>query len=168
MPSSDPLSATTSPHFVSCRGRAQRLGQAKSRASRGQRGVALIEALVSILIFSFGVLGLLGLEAQAINFSVNAEDRTRAALFASEIASYLWVNNTVTPTAAQKTIWSNNILLANNTQGGLNAGTVAVNTVGPPTTANSADIIITWKQQSDPTSAVVTQTLTTRVTIPSL
>ena len=49
--------------------------------------MALIEVLVSILIFSFGVLGLIGLEASAINYSVDAEDRSRAALFASEISA---------------------------------------------------------------------------------
>jgi type IV pilus assembly protein PilV len=53
--------------------------------------MALIEALVSILIFSFGVLGLIGLQASAINFSVDAEDRNRAALFANEIASSMWL-----------------------------------------------------------------------------
>ncbi len=146
------------------RGRCGLLRRSKSSRPRGQRGVALIEALVSILVFSFGVLGLLGLEAQAINFSVNAEDRTRASLLASEIASYLWVNNTVTPTTAQQTTWNNNANLTNNPQGGLNAGTATV-TAG---TTNSADIKITWTQQSDPTAAVVLQTLTTRVTIPGL
>ncbi len=134
----------------------------------GQRGVALIEALISILVFSFGILGLIGLEAQAINFSVNAEDRTRAAMFASDIASYLWINNTVSPPSAQKAIWNTNIKLLNNAQGGLNNGSVSVNTIGAVTSANSADIVITWTQQSDPTAAPVTQTLTTRVTIPTL
>jgi len=143
----------------------RRLGRASSGPT-GQLGVALIEALISILIFSFGILGLIGLEAQAINFSVNAEDRTRAALYASEIASYLWVNNTVTPPAAQKTTWNNNANLINNPQGGLNAGTATVTLT--PTTTNSADIVITWQQQSDPTATVVTQQLTTRVTIPGL
>jgi len=129
-----------------------------------QRGIALMETLVSILIFSFGLLGLIGLEAQAINFSVNAEDRNRAAMFANEIGSYLWINDTVSPSAAQKNTWSNNIQLSHNPTSGLNGGTVSVTpTAG---VANSADIVITWQQQSDPTAAVVTQTLTTRITIP--
>ena len=70
---------------------------------RPQRGVALIEALVSIVIFSFGVLGLIGLEASAINYSVDAEDRNRAALFASEIASTMWLNGTVSMTGTLAT-----------------------------------------------------------------
>jgi len=58
-----------------------------------QTGVALIEALVAVLIFSFGVLGLIGLEASAINFSVDAEDRNRATVLANDIASLMWLNN---------------------------------------------------------------------------
>lgn len=134
-----------------------------------QRGIALIEALISILIFSFGILGLIGLEAQAINFSVNAEDRNRASMFANEIASYMWENATVSVPASQLTTWQQNILASNNPQGGLNAGTVSVTPTAGST--YSADIVITWQQVSDnvvsghPTTTPVTQTLTTRVII---
>jgi type IV pilus assembly protein PilV len=54
-----------------------------------QLGVSLIEVLVAILIVSFGVLGLIGLQARATQFSVGAEDRNRAALLANEIATDL-------------------------------------------------------------------------------
>jgi type IV pilus assembly protein PilV len=130
----------------------------------GQRGVALIEALISILIFSFGILGLIGLEAQAINYSVNAEDRNRAALFANEVATYMWVNDTTTPPAAQISTWQTNISLANNPQSGLNGGILTLTpTAG---TTNSEDIVITWLEQSDPTAAPITEMLTTRVILP--
>ena len=56
-------------------------------ARASQSGVALIEVLISILLFSLGILGLIGLQARAISFSVDAEDRNRAALFANEIAT---------------------------------------------------------------------------------
>jgi type IV pilus assembly protein PilV len=140
------------------------LRQRRPSGPTGQRGVALIEALISILIFSFGILGLIGLEAQAINYSVNAEDRNRAAMFANEIATYMWVNNTTTPPAAQVTAWQNSISLTNNPQGGLNGGVLTLTaTVG---TTNSEDIVITWLEQSDPTATPITDTLTTRVILP--
>ncbi len=123
-----------------------------------QRGVALIEALVSVLIFSFGVLGLIGLQASAINFSVDAEDRNRATLFASDIASTMWLNGTVTYTAAQFATWQANI--ANLALPiGLPGGTLAITpTAG---TTNSVDIKIQWTPKTDVTST--TRQLTTRV-----
>ena len=48
-----------------------------------QRGVTLIEVLVSVLIMSFGILGIVALQARAIQFSLDADDRNRAALFAT-------------------------------------------------------------------------------------
>jgi type IV pilus assembly protein PilV len=125
-----------------------------------QRGMALMEALVSILIFSFGVLGLIGLEASAVNFSVDAEDRNRAALFASEIASSMWLNGSVTVQSAQLATWQASV--ADPTKTGLPNGTVTVTpTAG---TTNSADISITWVPQTDKTAT--TRQLTTRVILP--
>lgn len=128
---------------------------------RAARGIALIEALVSILIFSFGVLGLIGLEARAINFSVDAEDRNRAALFAGEIASSMWMAGTVSVSAATLAAWQ--VGVADPTKTGLPNGALTVTpTAG---TTNSADIVITWK----PPSVAATgdsSTLTTRVILP--
>jgi type IV pilus assembly protein PilV len=123
--------------------------------------MALIEALVSILIFSFGVLGLIGLEASAINFSVDAEDRNRAALFANEIASNIWLAGSVTVPAAQLVTWQTAI--ADPTQTGLPNGTVTITpTAG---TTNSVDIVLNWKPQTDTTGAA-NRELTTRVILP--
>jgi type IV pilus assembly protein PilV len=127
--------------------------------------MALIEVLVSILIFSFGVLGLIGLEASAVNFSVDAEDRNRAALFASDIASSMWINGTVDVTSAQLAplyaAWQTNIhTLALPT--GLPSGLLVITpTAG---TTNSADISITWTPQTDQTAQP--RQLTTRVILP--
>jgi type IV pilus assembly protein PilV len=123
--------------------------------------MALIEVLVSILLFAFGLLGLMGLEATAINLSVDAEDRSRAALFANDVASYLWATNSVTPSTAQKATWNTNC--ANlTTETGLPSCTVGV--VATPGTTNSADITITWVPLTDKTST--TRKLTTRVILP--
>ena len=125
-----------------------------------QRGMALIEVLVSILLFAFGLLGLIGLEATAINLSVDSEDRSRAALFANEIASYMWANNSVTVPSSQVTTWNTNCKnLA--TETGLPGCIVYPPTV---TATNSADIKITWVPIQDKTGII--RQLTTRVILP--
>ncbi len=55
-----------------------------------QAGVLLLEVLISILIFSFAFLGLVALQARAVQYSVDAEDRNRAALLANEMVSTMW------------------------------------------------------------------------------
>jgi type IV pilus assembly protein PilV len=130
---------------------------------RSQRGVALIEALMSILIFSIGVLGLMGLEARAINFSVDAEDRNRAALFASEVASTLWLSgagNIGNAITANTTAWNTSV--ADPTKTGLPNGLINVTAVAG--TTNAADISITWRSPSRTTT--VNSVLTTRVILP--
>lgn len=59
--------------------------------------MTLIEVLVAILIFSFGLLGFVGLQARAIQYSASAEDTNRAALLANEIGSSMMLANTVDP-----------------------------------------------------------------------
>jgi type IV pilus assembly protein PilV len=49
-----------------------------------QAGFSLIEILVTILICSIGLLGIIGLQARAIQHSVGAEDITRAMRLSDE------------------------------------------------------------------------------------
>jgi type IV pilus assembly protein PilV len=128
--------------------------------ARGQRGMALLECLMALLIFSVGLLGLLGLEARVMNVSVDSENRNRAALFAGELASQMWLNSTVTPGTPAYTA-----LLAtvnDQTQGGLPGGVVTV--VPVVGTTNAADITVTWQEVSD--APLSPSTLTTRVILP--
>lgn len=59
---------------------------------RGQSGVALLEALVGILIFSIGILALMGLQAQSIRNTVEAKYRNEAAYLANQIIGQMWVD----------------------------------------------------------------------------
>ncbi len=130
------------------------------RIERAQRGVALLECLMALVIFSVGLLGLLGLEARVMNISVDSEDRSRAALFAGEVSSQMWLNGTVTPGTADYTA-----LLAtvnDQTKGGLPVGAVTVVPVAG--TTNAADITVTWQEGSD--AVANPSTLTTRVVLP--
>ncbi|HEY0747985.1 MAG TPA: type IV pilus modification protein PilV [Steroidobacteraceae bacterium] len=127
------------------------------------RGMALIEVLVSILLFSFGVLGLIGLEARSISFSVDAEDRNRASLLANEIASDMWLANSVVLSAAVLTPL--NARIADPTAGGLPSGVLVINAVAG--TTNSADIVLTWTPpQHSGAGDTPTSSFTTRVILP--
>jgi type IV pilus assembly protein PilV len=55
-----------------------------------QSGFMLIEVLIAILIFSFGILGLVGLQAATTNNSISAEDRSQAALLTDNLVAILW------------------------------------------------------------------------------
>lgn len=61
-------------------------------APRHQGGSALIEALVAVLIFSIGLLGLVGLQAQMTRAQGSAKFRADAALLATELAGLMWAD----------------------------------------------------------------------------
>jgi len=61
---------------------------AKGRSSA--RGIALIEALVGILIFAFGVLGLVGLQATMTKAQTGAKFRADAANSSQELIGIMW------------------------------------------------------------------------------
>jgi type IV pilus assembly protein PilV len=130
------------------------------RIKGAQRGMALLECLMALLIFSVGLLGLLGLEARVMNISVDSENRNRAAMIAGEVASQMWLNNTVSSTNAAIVAAGANV--ADQTQGGLPGGVVTVTDV--PATTNAADITVTWHEISD--VGGTGSSLTTRVVLP--
>jgi type IV pilus assembly protein PilV len=78
---------------------------------KNQSGVALLEALVGILIFSIGILALMGLQAQSIRNTVEAKYRNEAAYLANQIIGQMWVDR--------------NNLAAYDTGGGANPNMVA-------------------------------------------
>ena len=57
-----------------------------------QAGFFLLEALVAILIFSLGILGLVAMGSVAINAQNDAQYRTEAANYASDIAGEILLN----------------------------------------------------------------------------
>lgn len=126
-----------------------------------QTGVALIEVLVSILLFSLAILGLIGLQTRAISLSIDAEDRNRASLIANDIATAMWIGRTVVidPEAGTPS-WNDR---ASNLQaGGLPDGEV---TITSDAATRTADILITWRPPHR-TASEQNSRLTTRVTLP--
>jgi type IV pilus assembly protein PilV len=55
-----------------------------------ERGVMLIEALIGILIFSIGILALLGMQAVAMSTTIDAKYRSEAGFLANQIVGEMW------------------------------------------------------------------------------
>lgn len=55
-----------------------------------QQGAMLLEALISILIFSIGILALVGLQATSISISSDAKYRANAGLVANQMIGLMW------------------------------------------------------------------------------
>ncbi|QTN21881.1 prepilin-type N-terminal cleavage/methylation domain-containing protein [Rhizobacter sp. AJA081-3] len=126
----------------------------KKNQSRGARarGSSLIEVLVSILIMSFGILGVVGLHARAIQFSLDADDRNRAALFGDELAAQMRLARSVNLSAAQIDTFTKRVqgldLVTNQPNGsGLPNANVAVAAGATP---NVATLTITWRHPGQP------------------
>ena len=60
-------------------------------ASRRQRGFTLMEILVSLLVFAFGVLALVGLQGGAIRFSTDAQLRADATFLADQLMARMLI-----------------------------------------------------------------------------
>ncbi len=56
-----------------------------------QRGASLLEVLIALLIFSFGVLGIVGLQANMNIRSTEAKLRADAAMLADEVIGRMWI-----------------------------------------------------------------------------
>jgi type IV pilus assembly protein PilV len=60
-----------------------------ARPSRAQRGFTLLELLVAVMVFSFGVLSLVGLQATAAQLATDARNRSAAAFLADQLLARL-------------------------------------------------------------------------------
>jgi type IV pilus assembly protein PilV len=58
-----------------------------------QRGIVLIEALIAILLFSIGILGIVGLQATMIKGSNEGRMRADASYLAQQRIAALWAAN---------------------------------------------------------------------------
>lgn len=65
-----------------------------------QQGSMLLEALIAVTIFSIGLLGVIGMQASAINQTLDARYRTDAAFLANQIISQMWVDPDATNPSA--------------------------------------------------------------------
>lgn len=57
-----------------------------------ERGVMLLEAMIAILIFSMGILAIVGMQGAAIRNVTEAKHRSEASFLADEILAQMWTD----------------------------------------------------------------------------
>lgn len=122
-----------------------------------QRGSVVLEALISILIFSIGILAIVGLQAASITNSAAAKYRTEASQLANRIIGEMWVadkstaalqTNFNSPAGAGYTAWANAVAQTLPGVSGVpaNAPTVAVDA------NNEATVTVYWQAPDESVS----------------
>jgi type IV pilus assembly protein PilV len=121
---------------------------------RTQGGFSLIEGLVSILIFSLGVMSLVSLQATSVRQSGNAKYRSDASLLANQLIGQMWVTDRTSTTLQNNfntggtayTAWLADVQAAL-PGSAASAPTVAV------TTAGQVTVDIYWKAPNEDAAA---------------
>jgi type IV pilus assembly protein PilV len=65
-----------------------------------QTGSVLLEALIAILIFSIGILALVGMQATAISTVADAKYRSTAGFLANQMVGVMWATRLASASAA--------------------------------------------------------------------
>lgn len=68
----------------------------RTAPARRQRGFTMIEVLVSVLLFSVGILGVVGMQARAIRLSTDAQQRAEAAFLADQLLARMLISDQAT------------------------------------------------------------------------
>ncbi len=85
----------------------------------------LIEALIGLLIFSMGILALIGMQATAVSQVSDARYRSEASNLADRMIGEIWANNGTVPLSAAA--WTAEVGAALPNAAGVNAPTIAQN-----------------------------------------
>lgn len=130
------------------------------RTRRSCGGFTLIEVMISILVFSIGVLGTVALQALAVKSQTQNGDRSRAALLANEMVSTMWANRSAAPSPSDLAAWQAKV--AGAAAKGLPhaSGSVAACAA----VANCAMVTVEWKAPSAKAAAAANR-FTTAVVI---
>ena len=115
---------------------------------KSQQGVMLLEARVAILIFSIGIVAVMGMQAASIAQVTQAKFRTDASYLANQILGKMWVDMPNVPSYtsagyAGRSAWDT--VVANSLPNG--AATITVAGTAVPATGGGArvTVTITWK-----------------------
>lgn len=131
-----------------------------------QSGVMLIEALIGILIFSIGILALIGMQGAAIKNTNDARYRSEAAFLATQVIGQMWVDIANLPNYdtdggafAARDNWRNTVAarLPGITVGGARSPTIQV---GPDAAlglaAREVRVQVQWQQPGETQTRQVT------------
>lgn len=121
---------------------ARPISRSRRRLMHEMHGVALLEALIAILLFSIGILGMASLQAKAVKLGADAEDRTSAAMLADEAVGLMWMNQTTTLSAGVVAAWRDRVEGVSSPLAGATAS------ISAPDAAGAVTITIQWTPAS--------------------
>jgi type IV pilus assembly protein PilV len=142
------------------------------RSLHTQQGAFLLEALIGILIFSLGILGIVGLQAQAMRFTNDAEYRAEAVYLANSLISQMWADPQSTLKAKYDSTvggakYTQFLLDVQNGMPGAILTTPPVVKVDDPSlpaavtkTSSVVQVQISWRMPGDPVTTVHNYTTT--------
>ncbi len=124
---------------------------------KAQSGVMLLEALIAILIFSIGILGIVSLQAVSVKLAGDAKYRSEASLWADDLLSQMWASDRVPANmsanfgtgGAAYTVWLANIRAAGLPGTVLNPPIVTVDTTANTVTTGTTTITVRWLAPND-------------------
>ncbi len=127
---------------------------------KNQSGVMLLESLIAILIFSVGILGIVGMQASTIKASRDAKFRADAGLLANELIGQMWVGNRDGATlqgnfqtgGAIYAPWAARVAAALPGAGATAFPplvTVTPGVVGPPQTSSTVTVAVRWQAPNE-------------------
>ncbi len=112
----------------------------KDYLKQNQKGAVLLEALIAILIFSFGILAISGLQGAMIKNTTDSNYRAEASYIVQQHIGRMWSD----PTNLTTYLGSQNAFAAR-----LPAGTFAVSRWVAGT--NRFQFVVTWTTPGEPT-----------------
>ena len=111
-----------------------------------QQGVVLLEALIAILIFSLGILGLVGLQASMVKGTSEAKYRAEASYVAQREIGRIWAD----PNNAASYLQNGTDITASST---LPGGTLSI---AQPAAGGAYVVTVAWQQPGEAPHSLVT------------
>ncbi|MHB1591056.1 MAG: type IV pilus modification PilV family protein [Sulfuricella sp.] len=116
-----------------------------------QRGSVLLESLIAILIFSMGILAIVGLQAASIKNTASAKYRIDASMLANQIIGQMWIDDKTnaslqtsynSPSGTKYLTWKTNVQQALPGVAS-NAPTIAIDA------SNVATVTVRWQSPGE-------------------
>lgn len=127
-----------------------------ARMQSKEQGSVLLEALISILIFSMGILAIVGLQAAAIRSVSDSQYRLEASFLANRVVSEIWtdvvnINSYALPGggAAALNTWLTEV--QSRLPGATSANAPTITIAANPSGGFTATIAIMWQSPGETT-----------------
>lgn len=123
-----------------------------------QRGVVLLDAIVAILLFSVGIVGMVALQGAATKLAGDAKLRTDAAMAADQVIAQMWVSDPThlatyfqSPSGAGYKAWAATVTQVTAQQGlpGAAGHPPTIDVTTDPNGGNAVTVSVFWQAASD-------------------